>query len=361
MTKKTSIAAVAAAVLAAGTLASFSVFADEQPAAAPADTAAPAQKISTPEGWLDDFEAAKTLAAAENKALFVLFTGSDWCIWCKRLADEVLSQPGFLEKISENYVPVFIDLPQDKSLLSDLAKTQNPDLTDRYRVRGFPTVLLLDADGIEFAKTGYVSGGPENYLAALNKVAEDGKNSDAYKARRALKAVPAGPDRVKKLDEMLSALPFEEQLENMDGIEEILAADPDGSLGYRAKYPFFAVVIPLGEEFNAVIAQISLEARKMLTTPENPNGLPKDQKEAFAALEKVVKANPEPVRAVRAKAQKGLELFAPDSVGATRLKIIINAATQILQKTGVEPAGNSAPEKKSADTAETTAPAASEK
>ncbi|HIX19757.1 MAG TPA: thioredoxin family protein, partial [Candidatus Akkermansia intestinigallinarum] len=32
--------------------------------------------------WLTDLEAAKKQAAAENKAILVDFTGSDWCGYC---------------------------------------------------------------------------------------------------------------------------------------------------------------------------------------------------------------------------------------------------------------------------------------
>ncbi|HIX20459.1 MAG TPA: thioredoxin family protein, partial [Candidatus Akkermansia intestinigallinarum] len=34
--------------------------------------------------WLTDLEAAKKQAAAENKAILVDFTGSDWCGYCIR-------------------------------------------------------------------------------------------------------------------------------------------------------------------------------------------------------------------------------------------------------------------------------------
>ena len=37
------------------------------------------------------------MAKKTNKPIFALFTGSDWCIWCKRLEGEVLSQDEFLK------------------------------------------------------------------------------------------------------------------------------------------------------------------------------------------------------------------------------------------------------------------------
>ena len=52
-------------------------------------------KTSTPEGWLDDYDAALKKAADENKHIVVDFSGSDWCGWCKRLDKEVFATDEF--------------------------------------------------------------------------------------------------------------------------------------------------------------------------------------------------------------------------------------------------------------------------
>ena len=124
-------------------------------------------KTSTPEGWTDDFEGALSQAKAEKKHVLVDFSGSDWCGWCKRLDKEVFATPEFLEGAKDKFVLVMIDSPSDKSLLSEKAKTQNPELVSRFGIRGFPTVLVLDADGNKVAQLGYAAGGPEPYLAKL--------------------------------------------------------------------------------------------------------------------------------------------------------------------------------------------------
>src|SRR5688572_31835841 len=41
--------------------------------------------------WLTDIEAAKKKAAAENKPILALFTGSDWCPACIKWEKEVFS------------------------------------------------------------------------------------------------------------------------------------------------------------------------------------------------------------------------------------------------------------------------------
>ena len=106
-----------------------------------------ASATSTPTGWTDDFEAAKKQAAAENKLLLVDFSGSDWCGWCKKLDKEVFAKPEFLKGVKKDFVLVMIDSPRDKSLLSEKAAKQNPELQRQYKISGYPTVLILDAEG----------------------------------------------------------------------------------------------------------------------------------------------------------------------------------------------------------------------
>jgi len=309
-----------------------SALAEEATPVAENPVAVPAKKTSTPAGWTDDFASAKKRAADEGKDLFVLFTGSDWCGWCIRLKDEVFAKPGFIEKLSEKFVPVFIDIPNDQSLLSDLAKKQNRPLADRYKIQGFPTVLLMDTDGIAFAQTGYLAGGEKKYLENVEKIASEGKASAGYAAKKALADLPQGPDRVKKLDEALAPLPVEAQLENIDFIEEILAADPDGSLGYRAKYPFFTVVMPLGDELNQTLREFSREAQKLIEA----KGEKLTAQTAHVAFKEVFEKNPDTFPKIREKALAARSLFPPKSIGTAQLDQIIALVDNIIARAADE-------------------------
>lgn len=120
--------------------------------------------------WLTDFEAAKALAAEEGKDLLVDFSGSDWCIWCKRLDGEVFSKPGFMEEAGKWFVFVLIDFPNDKSGQSKELQAQNQRLSRMYGIDGFPTVLLMRASGTPYAQTGYQEGGPDAYLEHLKEL-----------------------------------------------------------------------------------------------------------------------------------------------------------------------------------------------
>ena len=130
--------------------------------------------FAMPAGFTDDFDAALKKAADENKTVLALFTGSDWCIWCKRLEGEVLSQKAFSDEVGKTFVPVFLDFPSDKSLVKEATAKRNKELSEKYTIRGFPTVLLLDAKGEVLAKTGYQKGGPEKYLAHVKGLVQNG-------------------------------------------------------------------------------------------------------------------------------------------------------------------------------------------
>ncbi len=53
---------------------------------------------------------------------------------------------------------------------SDALKEQNKALSEKYGIRGFPTVLLLKADGTVIEKTGYQRGGPEAYVKHIKSL-----------------------------------------------------------------------------------------------------------------------------------------------------------------------------------------------
>ena len=124
---------------------------------------------STPVGFTDDYDAALAQAKAEKKLIVADFSGSDWCFWCQRLDKEVFSQEAFVSVATNKYVLLMIDNPSDRSRLSEKARSQNAALAKKYRIQGFPTVLLLDGDGKIQAETGFVGGGPENYLKHLEE------------------------------------------------------------------------------------------------------------------------------------------------------------------------------------------------
>lgn len=101
-----------------------------------------------PEGWETDVDAALALAKKEKKSVMLEFTGSDWCPPCIKMGKEVFSKEEFLKAASKNYVLVHLDFPKGDKELAD----KNEPLLEKYKVSGFPTVVLLDAEGKEFSR-----------------------------------------------------------------------------------------------------------------------------------------------------------------------------------------------------------------
>ena len=137
-------------------------------------------KTSTPEGWLDDYDAALKKAADENKHIVVDFSGSDWCGWCKRLDKEVFATDEFKKAASEKYVLLMVDSPMKKSLLTPKAAKENPKLVEKFGVNGFPTVVVLDPKGEEVCRLGYEKGGPAKYIEKLDAEIRDAPDVKKY-------------------------------------------------------------------------------------------------------------------------------------------------------------------------------------
>lgn len=116
--------------------------------------------------WLTDYDQALKVAAEKKLPVLVDFTGSDWCGWCIRLDKEVFSQDAFKAYAKENLVLVKLDFPRRKNLPKEEA-ARNQELAGKFGIQGFPTIVLLGADGQEKARTGYQPGGAKAYVEHL--------------------------------------------------------------------------------------------------------------------------------------------------------------------------------------------------
>ncbi len=126
--------------------------------------------------WQTDMLKAVDLAIKEKKPLFLFFTGSDWCGWCKRLQKEVFIQPQFQTWAKKNVILVELDFPRMKQI-DPRIQQQNMEIAQMFEVRGYPTVWFVTADKkeaqIQFGKigsTGYIAGGPDIWIGEANRI-----------------------------------------------------------------------------------------------------------------------------------------------------------------------------------------------
>jgi len=95
--------------------------------------------------WYDDVNKASEVSQKTKKPIFALFTGSDWCIWCHRLDQNVFDKQAFKDWAKKNVVLLMLDFPRTKTL-PDQTVQQNNSLQQFFKVQGFPTVWLFNMD-----------------------------------------------------------------------------------------------------------------------------------------------------------------------------------------------------------------------
>lgn len=119
--------------------------------------------------WRTDYPGALQQAKAEGKLVLLDFTGSDWCSWCMKFEADVLSTPKFAEYAGKKLQLVRLDFPHHTALPEDQRKA-NDALEKQFNIDGFPTFVLVNADGKELGRqSGYLNGGPDAFIAKLQR------------------------------------------------------------------------------------------------------------------------------------------------------------------------------------------------
>jgi protein disulfide-isomerase len=119
--------------------------------------------------WSSDYKASLAKAKKEKRLVLADFTGSDWCGWCIKLKKEVFDTKEFQDWSAKNVVLLELDFPKKKQL-DPAVKEQNDELLKKHGVRGFPTILFLDAEGKKVGELGYMEGGPKAWIAEAQKI-----------------------------------------------------------------------------------------------------------------------------------------------------------------------------------------------
>jgi len=114
----------------------------------------------------NQLEKATQVAKAQNKLIFLNFSGSDWCRSCILLKKTILDTPEFESLANKEFVLVDVDFPRKKKNRLSKEQTQyNDNLAEKYNRDGqFPTIIILDSDLNIIAKTGYKRLSPSQYI-----------------------------------------------------------------------------------------------------------------------------------------------------------------------------------------------------
>ncbi len=185
--------------------------------------------------WEEDFEKGLATAKAENRVVFLEFTGSDWCPPCKQLKAKILNTPEF-EKFAADAKLVLVEqdfprTPEKLKALTQEVKLKRETVRKRYGVTAFPTVLLTDGDGAPFASV-MAARSVDEYMKKLTTALEVKKTLDADVAA-AMKL--SGVAQADALAAALNKLPAPLQGFQKELIKKIIAADPSDKYGFAAK------------------------------------------------------------------------------------------------------------------------------
>ena len=300
--------------------------------------------LQSAEGWITDYEAAKKQAAKEGKDILMDFTGSDWCGWCIRLKKEVFSQEAFKKEAPKHFVLLELDYPRSKQLAPAL-KLQNEKLKNEFAIQGYPTIMLTDATGKAYAKTGYQPGGPESYIKHLAEKAGVKKERDKNFAAAAKATDNA--EKAKLLDLALSKIEETGGIPVLahygDVVEQIIKLDGDNKAGLKSKYEARFALQKLDKKFAARdLPGVVKEADLILASKGLDKGikqkvafkraqalfLQKDVKGAIAALEAAQKFDPDsPMGKQIPKILEGLRKQAAKQDGETTPKKVTEKGT----------------------------------
>jgi thioredoxin-related protein len=120
--------------------------------------------------FISHISIARQIAIKQNKKIIIYFSGSDWCGWSKKFEREILMDKSFYS-IQENFVLVNCDFPKSSKQPVEQIK-HNTKLAQIYEIKGYPSVVICEADGTLIGQTGYISGGGLNYVKHIKKISK---------------------------------------------------------------------------------------------------------------------------------------------------------------------------------------------
>lgn len=175
--------------------------------------------VSAVEWFEGTVEQALAKAKAENKLVFI-DVGAYWCPPCHELDEKVFIKPEVGAFLNAGYVSVHIDAE----------KGEGPEIVDRYRIQAYPTLLVLEASGVEKGRL-VDSMEPAKLIEAVKQVAE-GKNVLAELEA----AVKASPDDLKARYELAHAQALAARRDDaLASLAAVIEGDPDNAQGLAAK------------------------------------------------------------------------------------------------------------------------------
>lgn len=107
--------------------------------------------------WESSYKTALKKSKKEKKPVLIYFTGSDWCGPCKVLDRDLFHTEKFKALADKDLVLLEVDIPRRKDIVSADKMSENLYLQSKYKVKAFPTLMMVNHKGRKIAeKKGYV-------------------------------------------------------------------------------------------------------------------------------------------------------------------------------------------------------------
>jgi tetratricopeptide (TPR) repeat protein len=166
----------------------------------------------------------EALARARTEGKLVLLdVGAYWCDPCHELDEKTFVDPGVGERLAAGYVALHVDAE----------KGEGPELAERYRVLAYPTLLVLEASGIEKGRiVDFVP--PAGLIEGLSRI-EAGGNVLEELARAATDR-PGDLEAAYAYGTALAAAARRDAA--IAELERVVAGDPENAAGLAAKALF---------------------------------------------------------------------------------------------------------------------------
>lgn len=182
--------------------------------------------------WHNDFRKAVSEAQASAKYNLLIFTGSEWDPWSRKLTDEVLTRASFVDSVGSDFSLSRIDLPRTPKRGRDLdgLTLHQYETAERFRIHAFPSIFLCTPEGIPFGLIGYNGRGMKETLEAIR--------STRYKYLFTLQQIQSrkGVARAIVIDDWLRELPEPLQDFHQDKMKLVIESDPQNLTGLWFKY-----------------------------------------------------------------------------------------------------------------------------
>lgn len=220
-------------------LAPFVARAGSPPPATSDKTPATESPIPLPENIKSGLAEAKKT----GRDVLVVLNISDKTGWCERLRVDVMEQQSFVAGAKKDFVTVNLDFSRSGKTPEEEHR-RNLAFARKYSVTGFPVVLLLDATGRAYGRTGYTTSVAAEYLTRLvelkkNRVRRDALIDKAHRNKGDIRA-----DLLSKALRMIdgSLTPGYPEL-----FEELRTIDPSDRSGAILDYDISLLLLRAGD------------------------------------------------------------------------------------------------------------------